>query len=93
MPIYAYRCNVCGELTDHFAPVDRAPAHVLCAGCGSEDTRRVISSVAYHASNATKAARLDPKYDKMVDHAMRKSASADEHRLIRKLKPFKRDDK
>ncbi len=44
--------------------------------------------MAYHASEASRTARLDPKYEKMVDHAMKKSASADEHRLIDKMKPY-----
>jgi putative FmdB family regulatory protein len=90
MPIYAYRCAACDGLTDHLAAVDDAPAAVTCEHCGSGDTRRVIARVAYHASEATKVAKLDSKYEKKVDDAMRKSASASEHRLIDKLKPFKK---
>ena len=44
-------------------------------------------------SEAAKTARLDPRYDKMVDHAMRKSANADEGRLLRNMKPFPGDSK
>jgi hypothetical protein len=41
--------------------------------------------VAYHASASSRTARLDPKYEKMVDSAMKKSASADENRLIDRM--------
>jgi len=85
MPIYAYRCDGCGELTEHIASVSDIPDTVACDHCGSNTTHRVISRVAYHASEATKTARLDPKYEKMVDHAMSKSTSADENRLIRQM--------
>ena len=89
MPIYAYRCSQCGLTTDHLAAVGAAPEQIRCAHCDSEDTHKIIASVAYHASEATKAAKLDPKYDKMVDHAMKKSSSANEHRLIDRMQSFK----
>ncbi len=88
MPIYAYRCNGCGEVTDRLTAVGAAADHVTCEHCASDDTRRIIANVAYHASEATKTSRLDPKYEKMVDHAMRKSENANEHRLINRMKPF-----
>ncbi|MEZ5595389.1 MAG: zinc ribbon domain-containing protein [Pseudomonadales bacterium] len=88
MPVYTYRCRACGDTTDHLAAVGKAPEQVVCEHCGSTVTHRIIASVAYHASEAAKTARLDPRYEKMVDHAMTKSASADEHRLLRKMKPF-----
>lgn len=88
MPIYAYRCRACRMVTDQLASVDEAPDAIACEHCGSPETHRIISRVAYHASEATKTAKLDPKYEKMVDHAMKKSANADEHRIIDKMKPF-----
>ncbi len=85
MPIYVYRCSGCNCLTDAFASVSDIPEQVVCEHCGSAETHRIISSVAYHASQASRTARLDPKYEKMVDHAMKKSASADENRLIDRM--------
>lgn len=85
MPIYCYRCESCDCLTDAFAPVSNIPERVVCERCGSAETHRVISSVAYHASESSRTARLDPKYEKMVDSAMKKSASADENRLIDRM--------
>jgi hypothetical protein len=61
---------------------------VGCEHCQSDDTYRVIGSSAYHASEATKTAKLDPRYEKLVDTAMRNSASADEHRILKKMTPF-----
>jgi putative FmdB family regulatory protein len=88
MPIYTYRCDQCGEVTEQLASINDIPENVVCEHCGDKHTHRIISSVAYHASEAAKTSRLDPKYEKMVDHAMKKSASADENRIIRNLKPF-----
>jgi len=61
---------------------------VGCEHCQSDDTYRVIGSSAYHASDNTKTAKLDPGYEKMVDTAMRNSTSADEHRILKKMTPF-----
>lgn len=91
MPIYSYRCAACGDVTDAWASIADAPSSVRCEHCGSDDTRRIIARVAYHASEAAKSARLDPKYDRMVDHALKRSASADPDRLLKKMKPFAKD--
>lgn len=88
MPIYAYRCRNCSGVTDVYASVKEPPASVECEHCGATDTHRVIARVAYHASEATKTARLDPKYEKMADAAMRKNPLADPDRLLRKMKPY-----
>ena len=85
VPIYAYRCNACNEVTDAFASLRDIPERIRCGHCGGGETHRIISRVAYHASESTKTAKLDPKYEKMVDHAMKKSANADENRLIQRM--------
>ena len=89
MPIYAYRCRSCGEVTDRLFSVAEVEDSVGCEHCQSDDTYRVIGRTAYHASEATKTSKLDPRYEKMVDHSMAKSASADEHKLLKKMKSFK----
>ena len=88
MPVYAYRCRACGLVTDEIASVESAPEQIRCEHCDGEDTHRIISRVAYHASETSRTARLDPKYEKMVDHAMKKSESADIGRLLKKAKPY-----
>ena len=42
-------------------------------------------------SSASKVARLDPKYDKMVDRAMKNTPQADPDRVLKRLKPFPKD--
>jgi putative FmdB family regulatory protein len=88
MPVYAYRCHDCGLVTDQLASVADAQDRVVCEHCGSKESHRIISRVAYHSSEASKTARLDPKYEKMADQAMKKSESADVDRLLKKMKPF-----
>ena len=88
MPIYAYRCSKCGEVTDAYEKVSSAPKTISCSHCGAKGAKRIISRVAYHASESAKTSRLDPKYEKMADDAAKKSASADPMRLLKKMKPF-----
>jgi len=88
MPIYEYRCRDCECLTDKYFPDTNAPAALSCKHCGGPDTHRIVSGAVYHASETTKTSKLDPKYEKMVDQAMRKSSSADPERILRKMKPF-----
>jgi putative FmdB family regulatory protein len=88
VPIYAYRCAKCGQVTDAYEKVSTAPKTLRCSHCGAKRAKRIISRVAYHASEATKTSRLDPKYEKMADDAAKKSASADPMRLLKKMKPF-----
>ena len=88
MPIYAYRCGACGEVTEAYAKVRDAPKRITCEKCGANDAHRIISRVAYHASESAKTSRLDPKYEKMADDAAKKSASADPMRLLKKMKPY-----
>jgi putative FmdB family regulatory protein len=88
MPIYDYRCRDCGKVTEAFASISSSADPVQCEHCQSHQTHRVIGRVAYHASDNAKTARLDPKYEKLVDDSMRKSASADPNRILKQLKPF-----
>jgi len=93
VPIYAYRCAQCGGVTDAYSSIDDAPANIDCEHCASRDTHRIIARVAYHASESTKTSRLDSKYEKRIDDAMRRSATADPNRLLRKMKPFGAESK
>ncbi len=88
MPIYAYRCRTCGGVTDAYASLNDPPTTIQCEHCSGHETHRVIARVAYHASDNAKTSRLDPKYEKMVDNAMRKSPLADPDRLLKKMKPY-----
>ena len=59
MPIYEYRCDDCHRVTSqlvlHTAP-DTPP---VCKACTSVQTRRIMSSFAYHRSEASRLAEFD----------------------------------
>ncbi len=67
-------------MTSKLAPVSAIPRDVECP-CGAR-AARIISKPSVHLSKGSKVARLDAKYDAMVDKAMRDTPSADPDRLI-----------
>lgn len=81
MPIYEYRCQDCRAIVSRIAAIDDIPAEVDCERCSGLATR-IVSLPSVHLSARSKGARLDSKYDKMVDGAMRNSAAADPDRLV-----------
>ena len=81
MPLYEYRCPRCDAVIAKLFGVRDAPRHVPCPSCRI-DAGRIVSKPSVHLSAGAKVARLDPKYDKMVERAMRNTASADPDRLI-----------
>lgn len=66
-------------------------AEVTCDACGAR-ANRIISRPSVHLSKASKLDRLDPKYDKMVDKAMSSTQNAEPDRILKKMKPFPKDD-
>lgn len=91
MPVYEYRCEQCASVSTHVSRVADRPAQIECEQCGATAVR-IISSTAVKLSSASKVARLDPKYDKMADAAMRATAHADPNRLLKQMKPFGKPD-
>ncbi len=92
MPIYAYRCERCGAASERLWRDFEPPASIECGECASPETHRVIGASAYLASTRSKLERLDPKYDRMVDHALASTPKADPDRLLKRMKPFGGDD-
>lgn len=93
MPLYAYRCRDCGEVTESYSAVatlaaDHDGASIPCSHCAGVQTHRIIGRVAYHAGDNAKTARLDPKYEKMVQHSLARSGGADPDRLLKKMTPY-----
>ncbi|MCY3837931.1 MAG: hypothetical protein OXH09_04660 [Gammaproteobacteria bacterium] len=80
MPVYEYRCADCGAVTSTLASVNAIPRQIGCA-CGGT-AARIVSKPSVHLSKGSKVARLDPKYDAMVDKAMRNTPAANPDRLI-----------
>ena len=81
MPLYEYRCPNCDTVSARLFTVREAPRHVPCPSC-RVDAGRIVSKPSVHLSAGAKVARLDPKYDQMVDRAMRRTPGADPDRLI-----------
>jgi putative FmdB family regulatory protein len=91
VPIYEFRCAECGEITTRVSTVAARPADTVCEHCGGSATR-IVSRSAVKLSGASKVERLDPKYDRMVDQAMKKTEQADPDRLLKRMKPFSKPD-
>lgn len=91
MPIYEFRCVDCGELTTVVSTIAARPSEIACEHCGGVATR-ILSRSSVKLSSTSKVERLDPKYDRMVDQAMKKTPQADPDRLLRRMKPFSKPD-
>ncbi len=90
MPIYEYRCGSCAEVTSVFATVAEHERERVCEHCGGR-AERIFSRPSVHRSRASKLDRLDPRYDKMVDTALKNTPNAEPDRLLKKMKPFPKD--
>ena len=81
MPLYEYRCRTCGRVTSQLAPLHDIARNIECQhGCGLAE--RIVSQSSIRLSKRSKVGRLDPKYDRMVDRAMRNTGGADPDRLL-----------
>ncbi len=89
--VYEYRCSGCGEITTHWSSIAARPQTVACEHCGRAGANRIVSRSAVRLSSASKVERLDPKYEKRVDQAMRNTPNADPDRLLKRMKPFPKD--
>lgn len=81
MPIYEYRCDDCAEVTSARRSVAELSDPLACEHCGGS-THRIVSKMSVHLSKGSKVRRMDPKYDAMVDQAMRNTPLAEPDRLI-----------
>lgn len=81
MPVYEYRCAECGEITSLVRSVSEHEPEVPCEHCGGR-ALRIISRPSVHLSRTSKLEKLDPKYDKMVDKAMRGTQNAEPDRVL-----------
>jgi putative FmdB family regulatory protein len=53
MPIYEYECEKCGDKFEYFLRWGGDEKNVKCPKCGSENPKRVISSVAHKSSGSS----------------------------------------
>jgi putative FmdB family regulatory protein len=68
MPIYEYRCEVCGGLTSRLVLLTTAETAPTCRVCSSPQTQRVMSRFAYHRSEASRLAEFDPSVPRRADY-------------------------
>jgi putative FmdB family regulatory protein len=87
MPLYEFRCVRCDDVIAVMRTIATRDDPERCAACG-EVRQRSVCGPAVHLSAMSKVERADPRYDRMVDQAMRNTSSADPDRLLRTLKPF-----
>ena len=43
MPMYEYRCSVCGETFERLVRISEADRKQVCPKCRSEETTRIVS--------------------------------------------------
>ena len=84
--MYEYRCELCGLKTSVLWRNYKPPDSVGCKSCGSDETTRVISRVAFHKSLGSKISDLDPRYDRMVEAAT--EGTADPRTYLDKATPL-----
>ena len=58
MPIYEYRCNKCGTVSEILTGVSREDPSIQCDACGSNNVKKLIS-----ASNFTVGASSSKKQE------------------------------
>lgn len=44
MPIYEYRCNACGKVSEFLEGVGQDKAEIKCRFCGNKDLARIFSA-------------------------------------------------
>ena len=61
---------------------------VICKHCQGTDLEKIMSRMSVHRNLTSKLSSLDPRYDKLVDSAIKNTPEADPNRHLRKMKPF-----
>ena len=88
MPIYEFQCDKCGATMEVLWRTDTAKSSLRCKACHHDKLTKVISRPSVHRNTASKLDSLDPKYDKMVERAVKNTPQADPNRHLGKMKPF-----
>ncbi len=53
MPIYEYRCQDCGSVSEFLVSrIDGKPSDLKCGKCGSKKMSKALSTIAVHAAPA-----------------------------------------
>ena len=55
MPLYEYRCNRCGSISEFLVGVSSEKQQVRCESCGSEDVRKILSRANFVSAESVPA--------------------------------------
>ncbi len=77
MPIYEYRCLVCGKVCDHLV-LNRDAFEPYCKHCGSKEVEKLISRVRVRLS-------LDTRIERLADPAMLGGVDENDPRAVKRL--------
>jgi len=91
MPIYEYRCDKCSQISTVMQPASDHKARIHCGHCGGE-AQAIISRTHSRLSLTSKVEKLDPKYDKLVDRAIKNTPGADPDVYLKRMKVPKDPD-
>ena len=64
MPLYEYRCQVCGKEFQYLVLKKEDEAVVRCPGRNGGDLKKLVSRVAYHVSEQDRLSTFEPNSPK-----------------------------
>ncbi|MEE8337265.1 MAG: zinc ribbon domain-containing protein [Dehalococcoidia bacterium] len=89
MPIYEYECEDCGAAIEILVRSIYFRSPTDCQECQSTNIKKKLANFSVAHSEVDTLRALDPKYKRMVEDEVRRSASyADPMRHIEKMIPF-----
>ncbi|ACM06707.1 type I antifreeze protein (plasmid) [Thermomicrobium roseum DSM 5159] len=56
MPLYEYRCRVCGYRFEKLVRLSQADQPIACPNCGTSETERLLSAFAARTSEGASSA-------------------------------------
>jgi len=88
MPIYEFQCRNCGATLEVLWRNDTRMADLKCRACNHGELEKIISRPSVHRDTSSKLDSLDPKYDRMVERAVKTTPEADPDKHLSRMKPF-----
>ena len=64
MPVYEYLCQLCGKEFQYLIAKREDEENLRCPGCKGRNLKKLVSRVAYHASEQDRLAAYDPNSPK-----------------------------
>jgi putative FmdB family regulatory protein len=64
LPIYEYLCQLCGKEFQYLIAKREDEENLRCPGCKGRNFKKLVSRVAYHASEQDRLAAYDPNSPK-----------------------------